>query len=98
MIKILESIEPDELKRNKILPGLVFLKKMPDWVISSNDAAYHPYSRTILIRNGLDVSKIELVEWILHELTHHIIEITFKKKHYHNIYDKFYNKIRGYKK
>lgn len=47
-----------------------FVNEIPQWIISSDVAAYHPASKTIWIRNNLGWKTIPT---LLHELTHWFI-------------------------
>ena len=49
-----------------------FHNALPQWIVSSDVAAYHPDSRTIHIRRGLG-SRLPMV--MVHELTHWAIHI-----------------------
>ena len=49
---------------------LKFVNEIPQWIISSDVAAYHPASKTIWIRNNLGWKTIPT---LLHELTHWFI-------------------------
>lgn len=52
---------------------IIYCEELPQWIIESDRAAYHPYSNTIYIRN--DQKFIVLI----HELTHYILhKIGFK--------------------
>ena len=57
---------PQKLIRMKIK----FVNEIPQWIISSDIAAYHPASKTIWIRNNLGWKTIPT---LLHELTHWFI-------------------------
>jgi len=57
---------PQKLIRMKIK----FVSEIPQWIISSDVAAYHPASKTIWIRNNLGWKTIPT---LLHELTHWFI-------------------------
>lgn len=46
------------------LPRVIHCKELPQWVIESNTACYHPYSNTIYIRN--DKGKLTLIHEYLH--------------------------------
>ena len=63
-----------------------FVKELPQWIISSNKAAYHPHSFTIWISTNR--SYYEIVKCLIHELGHHLIEITTNSKTIHLLYDK----------
>jgi hypothetical protein len=44
-----------------------FVNELPQWIISSDIAAYHPKSETIWIRNNLGLGTIPI---LIHELIH----------------------------
>lgn len=48
-----------------------FVKELPQWIISSDVAAYHPHSKTIWIRNNLGWATIGV---LFHELQHWFID------------------------
>jgi hypothetical protein len=48
-----------------------FVSEIPQWIISSDIAAYHPHSRTIWIRNDLGWKTIPT---LCHELCHWFID------------------------
>lgn len=50
------------------LPKLKIVDKLPEWITSSDEAAYHPYSKTIWLRKDRKI-------WIFHELGHYFIDI-----------------------
>jgi hypothetical protein len=54
-----------------LIPRVEFHDELPQWIISSDTGAYHPWSSTIFIRRGLGWRK--LVITFLHEIGHHII-------------------------
>ena len=64
------------------------VKELPQWIISSDLAAYHPYSDTIYLRKDKKYL-------LLHELGHYIIEKLTKNRNIHNKYDNLYSKIKG---
>lgn len=49
-----------------------FHSELPQWIISSDIAAYHPFSRTIHIRRGLGW---KIIPVMAHELTHWAIHL-----------------------
>lgn len=62
-----------------------FVKEIPQWIISSDIAAYHPASKTIWIRNNLGWRTIHV---LIHELTHWFIHRYLgNKKKLHNKID-----------
>jgi len=61
-----------------------FVEKIPQWIISSDIAAYHPKSRTIWIRNDLGWRTIPV---LYHELQHWFID------KFLNNNEKYHNKI-----
>ena len=63
-----------------------FVNEIPQWIISSNVAAYHPESKTIWIRNDLGWKTFPI---LIHELTHWFIH-----KYLGNS-EKLHNKLDG---
>jgi hypothetical protein len=71
--------------RAKVLK-INFVDEIPQWIISSDIAAYHPYTKTIWIRNDL---KMKTISVLFHELTHWFIHMFLKNnKKYHSWLDK----------
>ena len=68
----------------QLFPSIKFVKEIPQWIISSDVAAYHPYSKTIWIRSNLGLKTIPT---LIHELTHWFIHVFLKNN------NKFHNKI-----
>lgn len=68
----------------QLFPSIKFVNEIPQWIISSNIAAYHPYSKTIYIRNNLGFKTIPI---LLHELSHWFIHIFLNNN------QKLHNKI-----
>ena len=63
-----------------------FVNEIPQWIISSSIAAYHPKTKTIWIRNDLGWKTIPI---LLHELTHWFIDVFLNNNvKYHNKIDK----------
>lgn len=63
-----------------------FVKEIPQWIISSDIAAYHPFSKKIWIRNNLGIKTIPV---LLHEFMHYFIHIFLNNNiNYHNFIDK----------
>jgi hypothetical protein len=63
-----------------------FVNKIPQWIFSSDVAAYHPFTKTIYIRNNLGRRVIPV---LLHELCHWFIHIFLGNNgKLHNIIDK----------
>ena len=66
------------------------IDEIPQWIISSDIAAYHPHTKTIWIRNNLRWKTISI---LLHELTHWFIHVFLNNNElYHNKIDKNWNK------
>lgn len=63
-----------------------FVDEIPQWIMSSNIAAYHPYTKTIWIRNDL---KFRTIPVLIHELTHWFIHMFLKNN------EKLHNKLDG---
>jgi len=71
----------------QLFPKVKFVDEIPQWIISSDIAAYHPYTKTIWIRNKLGWGKTILI--LLHELTHWFIHVFLNNNElYHNKIDK----------
>ena len=68
----------------QFFPSIKFVKEIPQWIISSDIAAYHPYSKTIWIRNNLGWRTIPI---LFHELQHWFIHVFLNNN------NKFHNKI-----
>lgn len=69
----------------QLFPSIKFVKEIPQWIISSDTAAYHPHSKTIWIRNDLGLKTIPI---LFHELQHWFIHMFLhNKKMYHNKID-----------
>ena len=58
---------------------------LPQWITSSDIAAYHPESRTIHLRRGLGW---KLIPVLGHELTHYAIDILGLPKTLHQRIDR----------
>jgi len=61
-----------------------FYNELPQWITSSDIAAYHPSSRTIYIKKRLG-SKLPKI--LIHELTHWLIDILRLPEILHNKLD-----------
>lgn len=63
-----------------------FVDEMPQWIIESDIAAYHPHSKTIYMRKNL---KWKTIPILFHELQHWFIHIFLRNnKKLHNKIDK----------
>ncbi len=62
-----------------------FYKELPQYIISSDIAAYHPNSKTIFIRKGLG---LKLPGVLLHELAHWFIHVCKLPETLHRKLDK----------
>lgn len=63
-----------------------FVNEIPQWIINSNIAAYHPFSKTIWIRNNLGLRTIPV---LIHEITHWFIHVCLENNiNLHNKLDK----------
>lgn len=52
-----------------MFPKIFFVAELPDWIMSSENAAYHPYTNQIWIRRDhwwLIVH--ELIHWVAHKI------------------------------
>jgi len=65
----------------KIFPKVIVVDELPQWIISSDIAAYHPATQTIWLRSDRGLMPI------LHEFGHHIIHLCGGKEGAHNLYD-----------
>jgi len=74
----------------KFLPKIIKCKELPQWIIESDRAAYHPTSNTIYIREDQSF-------WVLcHEFLHfffHKLGFTFNSK-IQKLIDKFWFKYK----
>ena len=70
----------------QFFPSIKFVREIPQWIISSDTAAYHPFSKTLCIRNNLGWRTIPI---LFHELQHWFIYVFLKNnKNFHNKIDK----------
>ena len=70
----------------QFFPVIKFVDEIPQWIISSDIAAYHPCTKTTWIRNNLGSKTISI---LLHELTHWFIHVFLNNNElYHNKIDK----------
>jgi len=53
-----------------MFPSVVRCDELPQWIISSDRAAYHPFANTIYIRNDLGMTTLvhEYCHWLFHKL------------------------------
>ena len=58
----------------KRLPTVIWHDKLPEWIASSEYAAYHPYGNAIHIRNDMGLRTL------MHEYTHWLICSVFGEK------------------
>ena len=63
---------------------LIFHDTLPEWITSSDIAAYHPASRTIHVRSGLGW---RLPRVLAHELTHWLIHVLRLPQNFHHRLD-----------
>lgn len=66
-----------------LIPKLDVCKEIPQWIICSDRAAYHPFTQTIFIKKG--IQNFYLI--LLHELGHHLIHILGFKNKIQKYYD-----------
>jgi len=67
-------------------PKIIFVNELPQWIINSDIAAYHPFRTSIWIRNDLGLTTIKI---LLHELLHWFIHIFLNNNEkLHNEIDK----------
>lgn len=63
---------------------IILVGIMPQWIISSDVAAYHPSRRVVYLkRDNLILMGLRL----LHEFGHHVIEALSGKPCIHKVYD-----------
>ena len=77
-------------KSKRLLPRVEFHDELPQWITSSDEAAYGPWTRTIYIAT-CGRSKFSIIGSLLHELGHHLIEIAVGKPSWHYAYDDAYD-------
>ena len=75
-------------KKKSLLLKFEFYYEMPQWVIPSDVGAYTPGSRTIHIAMKTNRSFKMLVNTIVHELIHHVIEVVDGQPKTHHKFDK----------
>ncbi len=75
----------DDRRSKSIIPSVRLLNEIPQWIIASDKAAYHPWSRTIYLRKPFRICNF------IHELGHHIVEIITGKERYHKLYDAIFS-------
>ena len=66
-----------------IVPRFSIHDVLPQWIVSSAKAAYHPVTKTIYIR----ADRIFTFD-LLHELGHHVIELFGGGRVVHKLYDR----------
>ena len=62
-----------------LMPRLRIVDKLPQWITSSDKAAYHPWTGTIWIATSQCKSRWDFLKSLGHELGHHLIEILVPK-------------------
>lgn len=67
------------------LPRIEFHDSLPQWITSSDRAAYHAWSRTIFVRRGLGFWPTARA--IAHELTHYAIHALHLPEAWHRRLD-----------
>jgi hypothetical protein len=67
----------------RLFPKIKKCDDLPQWIISSDRAAYHPHSRTIYLTS---------YRYLMHELGHWVIDIFGGRKRAQNFYDNFFEK------
>lgn len=72
----------------RIVPRILVVEELPQWVISSDTAAYHPRTRTIYLRADQGLGAF------VHELGHHLIHLLGGRKRIQNGYDKISEALR----
>ena len=74
-----------ETRSKRLIPGIQIVDELPQWIISSDIAAYHPWSRTIWLKRR---SFCRMTISLIHELVHHLIEVLGGGPHIHRSYDR----------
>lgn len=82
-------VEADQ-KSRRLFPRIEFHEELPEWITSSDEAAYGPCTRTIYLATGR-YSKLRIAWSLLHELGHHIIEVVSGNPEWQYAYDDFYD-------
>jgi hypothetical protein len=71
-----------------LIPQLRIVKgELPQWIISSSRAAYHPASRTIWLTRR---PRHEMALDFAHEVGHHVIEVLTGSPKIQHAYDRVY--------
>lgn len=70
-------------KLNLVLLKIEIYDELPQWIISSDRAAYHPATRTIYFKSSCISYKV-----ICHELGHWVIHMLCLPKRLHYILDR----------
>jgi len=79
-------------KSRRLFPRIEFLEELPDWIDSSDDAAYGPTTRTIYI--AVSGRPKWYVAWCLsHEFGHHVIEVVSGKPSWHFFYEDVFDRV-----
>jgi hypothetical protein len=74
----------------KLIPSIVIMSELPQWIVSSDRAAYHPATSTIYMTDrNLSV--------LLHELGHHALALLgFRfQREVHARYDALWRRVFG---
>ena len=53
----------------KVIPKILLVREIPDWIISSDTAAYQPYTTTIWLKRR---NPFGMARNLFHELSHHL--------------------------
>ena len=73
-------------KSNRLIPELQIVDELPQWIISSDIAAYQPWTRTIWIQRR---SLLRMLWCLVHEAGHHIIEVFGGGRKAQEAYDRY---------
>ncbi len=65
-----------------LIPRIIICSELPQWIISSDIAAYHPASNVIYLRRGR-----RMIVNLVHEILHHLIEVATRSVKLHRLYD-----------
>ena len=73
----------------RVIPKVQVVEEIPQWIVSSDTAAYVPRTQTIYLRE--DQGAVALV----HELGHHLIHLFHGKWKLQTMYDKLWSRVIG---
>ena len=71
------------------LPRILIVDELPQWIIESKSAAYHPFSNTIYIRRRESWRHMAIL--LLHELIHWLLHgLGFRD---HSLYERIWDRL-----